>query len=435
MASQNVLEGAAETLGGQLAESAAGPIGAFAFGQLLSWAGLGDNSQAEMQAALNQIIQQIAVLQQSIDQLHADMEAAMTQIQYDVVAQPVNALIASNETLLGLFATLAGAPADELADQRASIVSQMGPSIVTAPQTWHDTMTGNTGTTGIIQAWNQVVHTHYPFFDAQAANAIAQHWAYLDAHQTQSVMYCVEWMNHQGNPAGAVQTLLNWREHRIAQLGMLRGMPWSLDRYIYVDGNPDAGRPNAERIATELRSLPPGVTITSFEGAPMMYYLTLMGPIAHGNSGSDFNSAYQECVNTVADVTDRQGQGDQVDDSTLWNIPSPPQMIDFLNFCGGSVGGGGADHFADALSTKNFTGAGGQQLRLWTDFMRNPDGTPLTIPIMPFGRPMPMGEARSVFVDGDSWWNPSTDPNDTAWLLFQRRLSPGEADDYWYPNP
>lgn len=430
----SVWEGAAETLGGQLADAAAGPIGAFAFGQFLSAVGLGDDPQADMEAMLGQILQAINALQQSINQLKSDMDAAISQVQYDVVAAPIETLIDTNQTLLGMFNDLASASTPAAAQtQRASIMAQMDHSIVSAPATWNNALTGVAGATGVIEAWNQVVHTHYPYFGPAAAVAIAQHWAFIDAQQAQSVMYCVEWMNNQGDRAGALRTLTTWRDNRVAQLALLRGMPYSMDSFTYTDVDPATGTASVATINTAVKMLPANVMITSVSGGPMMYYLTLMGPIQHGDAYdlSDFNTAYQPFVDAVASATGLAGQSVQTDAGNQWNVPYQGTLVEFLNDCGGNVGGGGADYFASALSDRGFTWSPQSQLRLWTDVNRLPDGTP-----MPDIDPMMgIGPFRSVFVDGDSWWNPSTNPGDTAWLLFQRRLNPGESDNYWYPNP
>lgn len=430
----SVWEGAAETLGTQLAGSAAGPIGAFAFGQFLSAVGLGHNPQADMEAMLGKILQEIGALQQSINQLKSDMDQAISQVQYDVVAAPIETLIDTNQTLLGMFNDLASAATSADAQaQRTAIMAQLGQSIVSAPATWNNSLVGVAGATGVIEAWNQVVHTHYPFFGPAVAVAIAQHWSFIDAQQAQSVMYCVEWMNNSGDRAGALRTLNTWRENRITQLGMLRGMPYSIDVFTYTNADPAAGTASIESINTPVNMLPPNVVITNVSGGPMMYYLTLMGPIEHGDAYdlSDFNAAYQPLVDAVAAATARPGQSVQTDDSVAWNVPYQGTLVEFLNDCGGNVGNGDADYFATALSGQGFTWSPQAQLRLWTDVNRLPDGTP-----MPDLDPaMGMGPYRSVFVDGDSWWSPSTNPQDTAWLLFQRRLAAGESDLYWYPNP
>ena len=151
-----------------------------------------------------------------------------------------------------------------------------------------------------------------------------------------------------------------------------------------------------------------------------MLYTSVAGPV----SGAALDSYIAEVAAQIATET---GLGAWTDTPpqvplTSWNLLMSPFLLQFLNACGGNVGNGGADTFVAALQNRGFAFASPTQ-RLWTDVPRKPDGTPVFDFV-----------ARDVYVEGGSWWHPSTDPDDTACLLFARQLEPGESDTYWYAN-
>ena len=427
----NYLNGAAQAIGSQLADSAASAAGSFVVGQILSAIGLNTDPQAAIQAELSQILAGINQLEQDVAALKQDMDAAMSQLQYSVIESRILPCINKNAALNGLFSDLAAATSStDLANCKAAILLVLDETITSAPSAWNNALGSDGSATNLIQSWSQVVHLHYTFFGADASNALATHWAYLDAQQAQSVMYCVEWLNENGDRAGALRTLKDWRTSRTAQLALLRGMPYATDTFTYTSTDPNSTA--SESVSTAVLQLPTDIVIADVSGAPMMYMLTFMGPISRGDGPGldqfDLNYVLTMTQN-FTNYTPFPIQGPATDVSTSWGVPYQGTLVEFLNKCGGSVGGGGADQFATALGNQGFGIPVGQQLRLWTDVNRNSDGSEVKYIA---GFPQMPGPFRSIFVDGDSWWSPSTNPDDSAWLLFQRRLQAGESDGYWY---
>lgn len=417
---------AATWIGGGLANALAGPVTSFAFGQMLNAIGLGENT-GPVAAKLDQIITQIGVLQQTLNAFITAMSAAIAQVNYDVVAGPMDPLINANTTLAGLFQQLAQVDTndkDAIASAKAAVNDVLNSTIALAPATWNTALCGTAGSTGVIAAWNRVAQTHYVHFGTDATNAIQQHWQFLDAQQALSAMYAVEYYNNQNNPTAAAAVISTWHTNRKAQLGLLRAMPVGSDYAKWTDP--------ATKISTyettSLLQFPPNCVVVPLDGAPLMCYLTICGPLAHGqvtNEDSEFDDNLYEIGKQIYANTLWLGgltPSGSVDDGD-WNPPPIPMMVDLLNYFGGSVGGSGADYFATALQNNGFSFPAGQ-LRLWTDAQRDSLERPEDIPYF----------SRSVFVDGDSWWNPSTDPNDTAMLLMVRRLYQREFPTYWYSS-
>jgi len=429
MADPDFFNGAAQAIGQQLADSAASAAGSFVVGQILSAIGLDTDPQAAIQSELSAILAGINQLEQDVAALKQDMDAAMSQLQYSEVESGILPWIDKNAALNGLFQDLATATdATGLANCKAAILDVLDGSITSAPSAWNNALGGDGTAVNLIEAWNRVVRLHYDFFGQDASLALAKHWSYIDAQQAQSIMYCVEWLNHQGDRAGALRTLKQWRTDRTTQIGLLRGMPYPTERFVYTESDPSST--GSETVWTPVNWFPSGIVITTTSGAPMVYCLTPVGPISRGQGPGfdDFDQQYNQLTLRITGVG--QIQDVSTDIPTSWNVPYQGTLVEFLNHCGGSVGGGGADYFATALANQGFNLPSGQ-LRLWTDVNRDSNGTPIpslgpnTLPSMP-------GPYRSIFVDGDSWWSPSTDPDDSAYLLFQRRLQPNEADNYWY---
>lgn len=415
MAALAEAEDAAESIGSNLAEAVVGPVASFAFGQLLSATGITTDSQAQMSAQLDAIISAIATLQTTIDAFRTAFDSAITQVNYDVVAQPLDDLIATNTTLGGLFKDLADrdpGDTDGIANAKKLIRAEMDKSIADAPATWNNALAGAAGTTSVLTAWNRVVHTHYEFFGPDATNAIQKHWAYLDSQQAQAVMHCVEYLNDQGDHEGAVRTLADWQTNRTAQLGLLRGMRDAVDNFQWANPTDKT----VSTVSTPVKSLPPNVVITTVPDGIRMFCLIISAWVQHGESDdvSTFNGGLSPLENAVHWQTGCWN----------WSVMPIPELIDALNHFGGNVGGGGADYFADALKQHGFTVPDG--LRLWSDVTRDAYGNPQNQDGY-YG-------TRSIFVDGDSWWNPSTNWGDNACILFQRSLDSGEADNYWYAN-
>lgn len=293
---------AAASIGENLAGWAAGPVGRFAFGQLLSATGVTTDQQGAMKAELDQIVSALAALKATIDGFMRDMQGAISQLSYDGLVLAVSGLISKNGTLGGYFQDLAGYSLDNTAGiegTKSLIRGALDDAIGDAPDTWHNAICGNAGTTGLIEAWSQVVHVHNAFFGPTAAGVIQSHWRYLDAQQAQSIMYCVEKLNDAGDHDGAKRVLTTWRTHRQSQLALLRGMLDGSDSFTYTN---DDG--TAATVTAGVNALPPHTTITTTSGAPMMYCLVLTGPNIRGTDQlEEFNTQYPHCGDYIHGLT------------------------------------------------------------------------------------------------------------------------------------
>lgn len=424
---------AAAAIGKQLADSAASAAGSFVIGQLMSALDMNTDPSAQILDELGQILAGIGQIEADLTALKQDMDVQFAELEYNTLIGQVTTSISSNAEITGAFSDYTNATDDTDRTTAKNVLKGfIVDSLDAGPSAWARVLgsSADAGPTNLIAEWSKIVYQRYPFFGADASNAMGIHWAWLDAQQAQAVLYAIEWFHRKGDSAGALRTLKQWQVDRTAQLALLRGMPYATDTFTYTD----AGETNTTPVSvtTNVKSLPAGITITNIWGAPMMYDLTLRGPVRHGDGMNydDFNTAYNVIAQSAGGSSGFPTQSVSTLVPTSWNVPDDNTMVQFLNACGGSVGGGGADTFEQAVLGQGFQ-VSTSNLMLWTDVSRNSDGSPVTVERGMNGEYVAYPE-RSVFVEGSSWWNPSTDPNDEAFLLFQRNLDDGEADNYWY---
>jgi hypothetical protein len=404
-------------IGNNLADAAAGPVGSFAFGQMMS--AMGFQQQDPVAAALAQISAQLAALQKSVDALTAEMNNEITQLNYDLVIAPVTALIADNQTLLGNFQTLAQDTTDADRDATKATINVTLPNMVNAPAVWNDTLCGTAGQTGVIEAWSRVVHTHCAdFFGPTQSASIQQHWNFLDGQQALSVLYAVEHANSVGDSSTAANIISVWQTNRTAQLALLRGMPIGDDTFNWRDPVTNA----ITAVTTPVKALPPLVICKTIAGQASMVYISISGPVSLASIDATIPTEAMYAAHYTG--VGLSSAAAPLIPTDTWNVLQTQDLIEFLNACGGSVGQGADDYFIGALNAHGFMTT--EPYRLWTDVPRE-GGYPVPTP---FG----MEGFRNVFVEGSGWWNPSTNPDDTAGLLLARQLDAGEADNYWYEN-
>lgn len=387
-----------------LAKAFAGEAGSFAFGRILSAMGLGTDTSA-IDAQLSQISTQIVALEAQM----TGLVSQMTQIEYNGLAAPLSDIIATNTTLTSLFLNLTGVDTKNsaaLATAKQAVSAELTQNIVLAPALWNQTLCGYAGVTGLIEAWNRVVQTHHTNFDVVAATAIQTQWETLDAQQALSVTYAIEYYNNAKQPDQAAAVMTTYKTNRTTQLALVLGGSAKSDSTEWTD----AATKETATVVTTMSSLPPAVMLLSIDGGLMMCGTTIYGPIKRGDDEwlSDFNSSLSLLQNWIVQETGVIG---------TWNPPDTATLIDLLNHFGGSVGGGGADSFGTAMTTSGFTFPDGP-IRLWTGLYYD------SLTNHPF---------RNVFVDGDTWWNPSTQSDDSAMLLLARTPSADEVKRYWYP--
>jgi hypothetical protein len=415
----------ATQIGGSLADAAISQLGGIAIGQLMSVAGWDPSGQSAITGQLNTIISMLSALETAVTGLATDMEKTVARADYDTLAQTAETLTAANLAIARRLKDYAAASAGDRPEIEADVKQLMEEArIDQAPEIWHSTLYGDNGSTGLLAAWNRLVRDNHAIFGPDASKALQQHWEHVDGQQALGVAHCVELINAGDTSAdakkGAVQAIYDsWRTNRTLQLSQLRGMMFITDDMDFVvDGA-------KQTVTTPVNALPESTTIISMNGQLVMCYLTLRGPVSRGSDLTAFRttvSIYAYDAGMFTDVGWDDALVNGKPGPFSWNLQSRDEMPGLLQTLGGSVGQD-QDHFADALKAQGFNFPDGQ-LRLWGD------GT--VLPPMPI--PMPQEWTGVVFVEGDSWWNPSTDPDDSAMVLLARPVPDAETSRYWYPN-
>jgi hypothetical protein len=96
----------AVTIGTSLAEGVLSEGVSFGLGQVLSLMGADVSGLGEVNAKLDEIIDRLKELQASVDGLSKYLKNALGQLSYDVAIQPLDPLIAANDTLKQRFKDL-----------------------------------------------------------------------------------------------------------------------------------------------------------------------------------------------------------------------------------------------------------------------------------------------------------------------------------------
>ena len=405
----------ATSIGSSLAKGAVGAVGAYALGQILSVAGFDMSGQAAMMGKLNEIIDRLKVLQQSVDQLRATLLKTLSKLSYDVAVGQVQPLIDLNGTLTDSYAALLRAAPGEVDGARADILALTDATLLKGPRTWHNALVGGSGQTGLIEAWGRdVFNAHAKWYAADAARAMQTQWNYLDAQQAMTVNFLVEHLNATHQRAKAIETLRQWHRNRGEQAAKLRGMVDAVLPYatIGADGQIVTG-------GFGVRHLPPYVAISV--PTNIMWCLVVGAPVAQGADEAAFQ---REIAGDIAAVTTNTGVGapETFGQATenFWQILGNDEIIAMMKECGGDVGGG-ADHFEMAMRARGFVFPE-DHVRIWTNDARD---------FAMFGPPL---RIRTAMVENESWWHYNPDPTARAMVLLGRRLAPGEADNYWYAN-
>ena len=425
-----------------LIDGATGEAGAVAMGQLLSAIGLDPGGESAVSAELGEIVAQLSALETAIADLRNQMMIALTRIDYDTLAQGASDLISTNLAAARRLQDYTQATDEgERSAIKAAIVQMLNEAqIDQAPEKWQTILCGSGGGTGLLEAWNRLVRANHPVFGPAASQALQQHWQYFDAQQALSISHCVELLHaaDDGTGGGAVSPDVqrvydSWRANRGMQLQTLRGM---MAEYYgvhadYADQMDWIVAGQRQTVMTPMKVLPQRAVIVEINGQLLMCYMVLRGPITRGTTRAD---AMQMVMSYAIDAGFGTGVGG--DDSFINNesdfgpysfiMRGKSEMVAILNALGGAVGQD-QDRFADALQAMGFTNMPGGQLRLWADgpvaFVPAHEGNP------------PRDEwAPAVFVEGASWWNPSTNPQDSAMLMLVRNMPDSEAANYWYED-
>jgi hypothetical protein len=412
VAGKGLLGSVASSLGKELASGAAGDLGSFGFGQIMTLAGIDLSGQREVEQKLDEILQAVQNLAKSVEDLKADMDTQLSALKYNVAYTSVQRLVADNAFLGKAFASLLKAGKQEADNSRIEIDHYIAANLLAGPDTWHQALSGLGGQTGLLEAWSKAVFQKASgWFGPSQAKAIQDQWDYFDSQQALTVNYLVEHYNLNKEPQAAKDLLRSWAANRRAQIFMLRGAQRRSDTFTTID---DAGR--ATEVGTGVKILPPCTLIRN----SLMWCLAIPPRIQQFDNDAAFNGAADQCQRMVEAVTlVSTSDMTSIPVQTWWRIYDVDTMIWFMQDCGAALGGG-SDNFQAAMQRKGFVFQAAEGLpRFWTTTQRSA----LTLP--PQNRRVALNEGRE-------WSNPEYDINAQASLLFGRPLTPGESDNYWY---
>ena len=399
----------AVSIGGSLAKSALGAGVNMAIGQILKAAGLDLNGQAAIAKKLDEIIDRLKTLQDSVDVMHRDLRKQLTKLSYDVAAANIRELIVLNGSLTDSYKALLATAPDGIEGAKQDIQDLSGKDLLLGLNAWHDAMVGSSGQTGLIEAWGKDVHAaNMDWHGPPAARAMQAQWDYLDAQQAMTVNFMVEHFNAGKQYAKARETLRQWHANREKQVRLLRGMKDGFVGFTTLDANDQvvSGR-------FGVNQLPPNCAVAT--GTGIMWFLTVSDQVAMGASEPEFQVNIAPWMGAVA----RAAATNQLDAGGAgWQVFDIDTTYALMKFCGGDLGGD-ADHFWQAMKRSGFQfQLDGDGARIWTA---------TTIPFI-----IPVRIGRVAMVDGQSWWHPQWDAGAAASLLVGRRMRPGETEIYWY---
>jgi hypothetical protein len=339
----------AVTIGTSLAEGALSDGASFGLGQVLSLMGVDVSGLGEVNAKLDEIIDRLKKLQASIDQLSNYLKNALSQLSYDLAIQPLDPLIAANDTLKQRFKDLLALTDQKQIDQTKKLITDIiHNDLLEALATWNNCLMGGANQTSVIKAWGTAVYTHYyPVFGPDAAKAIQAQWDFIDAQQALSIMYLVEYYNEQGMPESAYNTINQWQQNRKAQLALLCAAVNVSDQ-VYTLTKGSDGKYSQTWDTFALRALPPGIIKVGdwlwsqdiVLQLPMLWWLF---PNDNWATGFPFPP----------------------DGSTGWYVPTLSLLEDFLSKINAQIGQS-RDHFAGAVNAAGFKSGSGTLVRsLW----------------------------------------------------------------------
>ncbi len=424
--------GIATRIGTSLGSTVGREVGRFAFGQVMTAIGLDLTGAGAMQAALNEIMNELHVLQEKVDRLQRTLEEGLGELRYAAALEPVLGLIARNDTIqrhtdvLLDIAPNASHSAEERARrlaeaerQKRLIFDDMTPDYLDGPTRWDNALRGLRGQLGLIQSWSRMVATKSGWsFGAADAAKIQEHWDFLDAQQALNVSYVVDYYMAHGLTTQARTTLAQWYRNRAAQLSMLRGTVTRQDEM------PRAALDGGGTMLTKLRYLPANTLID--KGKRIMHYLTVSERVQQTvlvNAGAPAVEARRRLtIETGLPTKPPEYVGDGGDASWVgtwtqpdeWRLVGAQEFADIANTYNGFVLRGGPDRFHDALVSGGFRFQHDAPFRVWVADTR------------PWGS----SHRHNAFLEADRWWYPAQELTDSAGLQFCRTLPAEET--YWY---
>jgi len=329
----------------ELVKSKFGPIGGVVFGSVLSALGLGDDTSAkldqisakldEIDAKLDQVISQLNVLQSSVDAVRDQLRESTARIDYDTAYGRVQELISHNQTLLEMYRDIVDpSKRDAIAFNKQQFLQQVGDGVIVrgVRQLWNDSIQGLNGQTGLIEAFCRKVWSSPRAFTAADAHSIEQHWDFLDAQQSLSIMFLMEYYNAHGAGSNVPDLLKKWEASRRQQLTRLRGTLRAYDVFPILSRDPDDGRPPIRDGKTQYHvqnlawRMPAGVLVSK---NPPVFWYTKIFPARTIHSFQEITGWINEIFIEVTKTTGLKG----------WYIPLESTFLEMLKEVGPSMPG------------------------------------------------------------------------------------------------
>ncbi len=425
-AAQNPFSGGgsiASAVGQFAAKNAAGGIIGSVAGNLVTPLIFGPSEEI---TKLNEILDKLNALQESIDSFRSDVEKRFNRQEYLSVASKAYEINKTNRFLMGPYKKWIGGDRDakdEFFDRLAEKSKELNEGL----QDWHDAIVGSDGAgdalgmPGMIRSFQRAVLVRRNgLLGPEAAREIQDHWDRLDASQAITVLFSVFDKAMKGQARGIRYKLEEWRELREQQLKLLRGVARKSDTFYHVDA-PD--RP----VLTPLNYLPDRTVITTANS--VMWYTEAGGPVFREDNANNFNVKFRRVVPPAVDTPGGQRGG--------WGLRSADDLKELIRACGGP---GDGSHYNAVLKKAGFIlheeRKNGEKVALWTSNFVDRDQETVSQP----SRGVPGGNRRRVHIYGrtivmeDDGAIPARKADWDAMCIFGRGMDATEAARYWYPD-
>ncbi len=401
-------------VGEKLAGGFVGGAGSMAFGEILSLAGADISGKAEINAKLDEIIDQINQLQQSVNKLTDFLGKQLSQLEYDLALQPVLKMIDTNTTLARLFNDTLSmkAPADiaRVVDEAVELIDR---EYLGAVETWNNALVGVANKTSLIKSWGVSVYKNHSsvftgsIFGLNEAQAIQSQWDYFDAQQALSVMYLIEYQNKKGLKPTAMRIFNDWQNNRKVQLSLLyANITPSYNVYSLSSDSSSKYTMKAEQVS--VASFP----VNSIVVGDLLWSRNLIGPSLQGTFMKLSGDPYPEGFDNI---NYKWTNGGDIPPYPMY-VPDLPTIKDVFWRIGAKIGGDG-DHFEGAIAAAGFKRTSpSQPFRIWFfEKHQVSDGGP--------SGPYLCG----YFIDNDNWCRNAQDwSGATAEIMLYHHLTPAE---------
>ncbi len=418
---RDVASGIAKDIAGQAVNAA--------LGSLLSSAGINTGDESALQAILAKLDQ----IEQSIIQLDQDMKTEFTKARWDTLNDSAQKLIHKNKAMMDEYRVIVDRRNDQDSRDAAQrkLRGMLGSyHLELRVQEWNDLLCGGAG---LIAVCGNLIYEQNTILGWKTSKAVQKSWHYFDAHQSRTWMFYCESLRAEGYGAKVVhEKMAVWRENRLKQLSLLRGMPYfetGLDHgtdhpFFFVDEN---GAVKSENETPLVKCLPRGVLIDSHN--QLMWYSNLTMCKPRRDTMEDLDNE----IRAWAQEIERLPPWDIGPDKEYW-VPSVDQFVKLITACGGHID---PDRFYVQMKNAQFSFSfdnldnwGPNEMYIWTSEFRHVDisqpPTSATFCGGSCGR-----DQRVIMAEGGNA-HPASEAGDKGLLILVRRISDAEARNYWY---